>query len=112
MAATTKPNLNLPDHRTGDTFRAIQITLSFNGAALDLTGATLLCHVRANPTGALSMALSTSIVQASNGIARINVQVVSLEAGTYYWDFQVTTSSGLVLTPLSGGWRILQDVSR
>lgn len=112
MATRLRPNYDLPDHRTGDTFRAIEATLKINGAAVDLTGATILCQVRATPSGTLAMTLATSIPFPTLGIFRIDEQAVSLASGLYYYDLQITMPGGFRETYLAGTWSILQDVSR
>lgn len=113
MATRLKPNFNLPDHRTGDTFRAIDVTLKIANEPVDLTGATVLLQVRPDPTSAtVSMTLATSFPDAVNGIMRINEQAVTLASGLYYYDLQVTLAGGFRETYLTGTWQILQDVSR
>lgn len=113
MALRLKPNFNLPDHRTGDTFRAIDIALKINGEAVDLTGASVLAQVRTAPDSAVvAMTLSTSIHNASTGLLRINEQAVNLAAGMYYYDLQITMPTGFRETYLTGSWQILQDVTR
>lgn len=113
MALRLKPNFNLPDHRTGDTLRAIDIALKINRQAVDLTGATVLAQVRTAPDSAsVAMTLSTSIHNPSTGLLRINEQAVNLAAGMYYYDLQVTMPTGFRETYLTGSWQILQDVTR
>jgi len=113
MAIRLRPNFNLPDQRTGDTLRAIDITLKINQAPVDLTGATVLIQVRPEPASStVSMTLSTSFPDAANGVLRIDEQAVSLASGLYYYDLQITMPGGFRETYLTGTWQILQDVSR
>lgn len=112
MATRLRPNYDLPDHRTGDTFRAIECTLKVNGDPVDLTDATILCQVRSTPGGTLAMALQTSIPFPTMGIFRIDEQAVTLTSGLYYYDLQITMPSGFKQTYMTGTWSILQDISR
>ena len=113
MAVRFNPNFNLPDHRTGDTLRAIDVRLKISGEPIDLTGATVLAQVRADPASAtVAMTLSASFPDPANGLLRIDEQAVSLASGVYYYDMQVTMPGGFRETYLAGTWRILQDVSR
>lgn len=113
MALRLKPNFNLPDHRTGDTFRAIDVRISINNEPVDLTGATALVQVRTDPTaGAVAMTLSTTIQNATQGLLRINEQDVTLASGLYYYELQITMPGGFRESYLTGTWQILQDVTR
>lgn len=113
MAIRLRPNFNLPDQRTGDTLRAIDVTLKINQVPVDLTGATVLIQVRPDPTSStVSMTLATSFPDAANGVLRIDEQAVTLASGLYYYDLQITMPGGFRETYLTGTWQILQDVSR
>ena len=113
MAIRLRPNFNLPDHRTGDTFRAIDIRISINDAPVDLTGATALVQVRTEPTAStVSMTLSTSIHNPTQGLLKINEQAVTLASGLYYYELQITMPGGFRESYLTGTWQILQDVTR
>lgn len=107
-----RPNYNLPEHRTGDTFRALDCVLKINGQPVDLTGATILCQVRSSPEGAVAMTLATSLPDPVNGVFRINEQAVNILPARYYYDVQITRANGFRETYLTGLWEILQDVSR
>jgi hypothetical protein len=113
MATRLKPNFNLPDQRTGDTLRAIDVTIKINKEPVDLTDSTVLIQVRPEPTSStVSMTLATSFPDAANGVLRINEQAVTLASGLYYYDLQITMPGGFRETYLTGTWQILQDVSR
>lgn len=113
MAIRLRPNFNLPDHRTGDTFRAIDIRISINDVPVDLTGATALVQVRTEPTAStVAMTLATSIHNPTQGLLKIVEQAVTLASGLYYYELQITMPGGFRESYLTGTWQILQDVTR
>lgn len=108
---------NFPDHLKNDTFLAQEFIYKRNGVAIDLTGATIAMMLRlvkdADPV-ALSLSSATSgitITDAVNGTWEVDEQVISIDAGTYFQDIQLTESSGRVSTFTAGTWNIIQDVT-
>ena len=116
MSTVLRPNFNLPSHRKGDTFRALQFTLKQNGEAVDLTGASVLFQVRTSPTGTLVLGLEVgdgiTITDALGGVFTIDEQVIDIASALYYYELEVTLDSGFRLTYLTGTWQIIQDVAR
>jgi len=95
--------LNLPDVRSGDSITTITATLTDeDGTAVDLTGATAellwydedntLVDTWSTDTGELVDPVSDP----TQGKIRINPEVVSLDADTYYQVFRITYASGVI----------------
>ena len=116
MSTVLRPNFNLPYHRKGDTFRALQFSLKQSGEAVDLTGASVLFQARLTPTGSSVLALTVgdgiTITDATGGVFVIDEQVIDIPSALYYYELEVTLESGFVLTYLTGTWQILQDIAR
>ena len=109
--------LNFPDHKRNDTFLAQPFIYKRNGVVIDLTGATIammlrLVKTQASPDLSLSSATSgITITSAVDGEWEVDEQVISIDAGTYYQDIQLTESGGRVSTFTEGTWTITQDVT-
>lgn len=108
---------NFPDHIKNDTFNAQPFSVSRNGSAINLTGATIammlrLVKTQASPDLSLSTATSgITITTAVDGEFEIDEQVISIDAGIYFYDLQLTESGGKVTTLQQGTWTITQDVT-
>ena len=51
------------------------------------------------------------IVDATNWELIIGPQILTLPAGKWVWDLEITDSSGFVLTPVSGKMKVIGDVT-
>lgn len=106
---------NFPDHTKGDTFKGQTFGYERNGAPIDLTGATINLMLKKTKTGPSAFTFSTgnniTITDAVNGRWSLDSTVIDIEAGTYYYDVELTENNGNVSTYLSGKWVILQDVT-
>jgi hypothetical protein len=95
----------------GDTAPAFTATLTTDGAAANLTGATVVLHF-ATPSGALSPA--ASLVDASAGTISYSWAVDDLSdarAGVWEWEAQVTFSDGKVQTFPGGSFRVAAQLA-
>ena len=108
---------NFPNHTRNDTFAAQAFVYKRNGVVIDLTGATIammLRLVKTQTTPDLSLSTATSgitITTAAAGEWEVDAQVISIAAGVYFQDVQLTEASGVISTFTSGTWTILQDVT-
>jgi hypothetical protein len=106
---------NLSQYITGDTWSGIPaITITRNGSALDLTGATAEIHVRFQidaPTVVLFTTENNSILILDppiNGILQVPPQIVNVPPANYIWSLKVTLANGEVDTFVSGKWPIVK----
>jgi hypothetical protein len=109
-------SFNFPDTLKGDTFEGVEFTLENNGSPVDLTGSSIEMMVKLVATGTSALTVSTpssglTITDASNGVFEFDEQIISIDAGQYVYDIEVTDVSGDVLTYVSGTWLICQDVT-
>ena len=108
-----------------DTWDGVQITMtrsSDNGQTyipIDLNNTNILMQVKINAsddTNVLELSTSNNtitIVNASNGIFKINPINIDLSAGMYYYDIQFTfTASEKVKTYIYGTFNVIQDVTQ
>jgi hypothetical protein len=108
---------NFPNHKKNDTFAVQPFIYKRNGVAIDLTGATIAMMLRLDKTQAVpDLSLSTpssgiTITTAVDGEWEIDKQIISIDAGVYFQDIQLTESDGTVSTFTEGTWTITQDVT-
>lgn len=100
-------------HTKGDTWNGAIFEILENGTPLDLTGATFLCQIKKHATDSDSvLELSPQVTDGAAGKLEIAALVIDIPARQYVFDIQITLASGRILTPISGTFTILQDVSR
>ena len=96
-------------HMRGDT-DALNLNIRVNGQPYQMgTGDQCVFSAKTTPDA------TAYIVQipVSNGTLTFpHLSTKDLPAGTYYYDIQLTTSSGLVQTLASGEYRLLADITR
>lgn len=80
----------------GDTF-PITRTLTANGAAFDLTGATaIVMSLSAQRTdGTILGPITGVITDALSGAVTFDITSLDLPVGEFYWDVQVTNATGI-----------------
>jgi hypothetical protein len=102
----------------GDT-RNISVSVEDDdGAAVDLTGATIKWAAANTPTSVAVISKQTggsgiSITDASGGVFVITLQpadTASLRARTYYHEAQVTDAGGVISTVLTGKMKLFEDL--
>lgn len=107
---------NFPDHTKDDTFEGVEFILEENGSPIDLTGASIRMMLKLTPQDDAALTVFTpsdglTITDAVNGIFQFDEQVISVDAGEYFYDIEVTDSGGKVTTYVSGRWIICQDIT-
>jgi hypothetical protein len=112
--------INLGTHVKGDTFNPVTFTITETVDGVDtpmnLTGATAKMYFKTSPTGSAALELTTangklSITNATAGEIEIIKQIVSIDAGNYIFDLEITLQSGDVYTVAAGSLIIQQDIS-
>ena len=88
-----------------------------NDAAIDLTDADIKAEFKTSidaATVALTMSTdddSIEFVDAVAGKIKFAKQVISIAAGTYYFDVQITFPNGDVKTYVNGTMTVIQDIT-
>lgn len=94
-------------------------TMTFlkNDVAIDLTDAEIKADFKTS-VDATSIALTMSIantkieyVDAVNGIIKFAKQIISIAAGVYVYDLQITFPSGDIKTYINGEMTVIQDIT-
>lgn len=106
---------DLAEHIAGDTWRGIPtITITRNGSALDLTGASVEMHVKFQidaPTVAKFTTEDNSMIildPATSGVVQVPPQIVDVPPANYIWSFKVTLADGEITTYVAGRWPIIK----
>lgn len=110
---------NIPNNESGyllagDTYNGFSVTVSEEGSPMDLTGSQIQLQAK-NSFGHIVIDLKIgsgiTLVDAVNGLVRVDsFPVPNIEANLDY-DLQMTFSGGLVRTYLKGKIKIKQDVT-
>jgi high-affinity nickel permease len=108
----------IPNQYKGDTFGGVQFTLTNTtvSSPIDLTGSTIECKFRkTSPTGILVKTISDgsgiTIVDAVNGIFKIDAFDVDFSANIYYYDIQITDATNIIITYVRGTLTVTQDIT-
>jgi len=112
----TQKSMFKGDHRT-----FLLTVKDQNGVVVDITGATIIFSLKADPTNATALVekISTDIneieitnpTQGEAEIYLIPADTSDLEPGIYFYDVELTTTSGKVYTLVKGELNLLQDVT-
>lgn len=106
---------NIPSHRRGDTWDGINsIAISVNSVPVVLSGSKITMEFRQDIDSPVVMTFSTetSTIQILNAnTIRIPARKIEVPFGTYQYDLQVTYSTGVVKTYMSGIWEIVPDIT-
>jgi hypothetical protein len=103
------------DRKQGDTFPGLRFTITRNGVAKDLTGATITMKFlhRNRRTGedqTLTIGNGLTLVDGPNGIFDMDqIGVLDWMSGEYTWEAEIQYSDGEIKTPVEGTWKIHQD---
>jgi hypothetical protein len=106
---------NIPRHRRGDTWDGINnISITQNGVPVNLTNASVKMEFRQGIDTPVAMTFSTAnsgITITSVSSVRVMPRLIEVPFSTYKYDLQVTFSTGVVKTYISGEWPIIADIT-
>jgi hypothetical protein len=108
---------DIPSHRRGDTWDGINsITINVNGVPINLTNATVKMEFRQDLDAPVALTLTTTnssimVTNAVGGIISIPSKKIEVPFAKYFYDLQVTYSTGIVKTYMSGTWEIIADIT-
>jgi glyoxylate utilization-related uncharacterized protein len=104
-------------HKRGDTFEAVNFEIMINEVAVDLTDTVIRMQLRKEYGGVIALNLTSidnaglTIIDAINGLFKINEQIINIDAGNYLYDIQFNFD-GEIKTYVSGNFLITNDVTR
>jgi hypothetical protein len=104
-------------HKRGDTFEAVNFEIMINEVAVDLTDTVIRMQLRKEYGGVIALNLTSvdnaglTIIDAINGLFKINEQIINIDAGNYLYDIQFDFD-GEIKTYVSGNFLITNDVTR
>ena len=105
-------------HIKGDTFDEVAFSIKINNIAVNLTGATIKMQLKKNDNLTIPILSLTSVASAgititssTNGLFKINSQIIDIEPFNYVYDIQFTLASGVVKTYVSGNFIIVKDIT-
>lgn len=106
------------ERRRGDTY-PVRLFITNNNAPFNISGAALSLTVNtsAAPVGGVpapEFTLTGTIVDPSGGVVEFAPSAAQADQtpATYYYDVQLTTSGGAILTVVSGKWIVEQDITK
>lgn len=98
----------------GDTYDGATFTLVINGTAVNLTAAAIKAQFKKKKVGPSAKTIivgdGITIVNAANGVFKIDAFIATMEAGDYHYDIQITIA-GVIKTRVSGIMTVEQDVT-
>ena len=105
-------------HIKGDTFDEVAFSIKINNVAVNLTGATIKMQLKKNDNLLVPILSLTSVASAgititspTNGLFKINSQIIDIEPFNYVYDIQLTLATGVVKTYVSGNFIISKDIT-
>jgi hypothetical protein len=104
-------------HKRGDTFEAVDFEIRVNDVAIDLSDTVIRMQLRKEYCGVVALSLTSidnegiTITDASEGLFKINKQIINIEAANYIYDIQFNFD-GEIKTYVSGNFLITNDVTR
>jgi hypothetical protein len=108
---------NIPNQYAGDTFDGFQVTVTQTSndvtTPINLDGITLACKFKKDGATVLDLTEGSgiTIVDAADGIFKLDAFSVPTETGNYNYDIQFTYSGGSVKTYMRGTMRVIQQVT-
>ncbi len=109
---------NLKDRLKNDTFSSVKFTIQDNlGAPIDLTGVSIHIQFRfrkktGNVVKDITLGSGITLTDATNGIFTIDkFTPVTFEVDTYFYDAEITFTSGDIHTYVQGTFKVIQDTT-
>ncbi len=102
----------------GDTFKEYPFEILIDNVALNLTGAVIKMDIKKDACSLPALTLTSvsnngiTITDAVNGEFKINQQIISIPAGNYQYDIQITLSNGAVNTWVGGLFQVINTITQ
>jgi hypothetical protein len=111
---------NLPDHRTGDTWKGVNtITLLNNGIPINLIDCDVYIHFRSsrNKSSPVVLELTTDnesivVLEYVRGLITIPEQLIEIPPDKYDYELQINFPDGTSKTFLKGVFNVLPETTR
>lgn len=108
---------NIPTQYAGDTFDGFQITVTQTSSdvtiPINLDGITLACKFKKSGTTVLDLTEGSgiTIIDAEDGVFKIDAFSIPTETGSYNYDIQFTYSDGSVKTYIRGFMKVIEQIT-
>lgn len=102
----------------GDTFKEYPFEILIDNVALNLTGAVIKMDIKKDACSLPALSLTSvsnngiTITDAVNGEFKINQQIISIPAGNYQYDIQITLANGTVNTWVGGLFQVINTITQ
>lgn len=102
----------------GDTFKEYPFEILIDNVALNLTGAVIKMDIKKDACSLPALTLTSvsnngiTITDAVNGEFKINQQIISIPAGNYQYDIQITLANGAVNTWVGGLFQVINTITQ
>ena len=102
----------------GDTFKEYPFEILIDNVALNLTGAIIKMDIKKDACSLPALTLTSvsnngiTITDAVNGEFKINQQIISIPAGNYQYDIQITLANGAVNTWVGGLFQVINTITQ
>ena len=102
----------------GDTFKEYPFEILIDNVALNLTGAAIKMDIKKDACSLPALTLTSvsnngiTITDAVNGEFKINQQIISIPAGNYQYDIQITLANGAVNTWVGGLFQVINTITQ
>lgn len=110
--------IKIDDQYKGDTYDGVQFTIlnTEDSSPVDLTGVVIKVQFRfGTKVGAIEKQIVTgdgiTLSDPENGVFSINPFIIDWQAGSYYYDVEMTFQNGNVRTYIEGTIKVIQDVT-
>lgn len=115
----SKPGVyNIADHYKGDTFDGVQFTIinSTDSLPINITGCLIKIQFKKNSNNGsiikeITEISGITIIDAINGVFKINPFLIDWDEGRYLYDVQITFPDLSVRTYIKGTILIIQDTT-
>mgnify|MGYP003652854388 CR=1 FL=1 len=106
-------------HIKGDTFEAVNFSITVNSVSIDLTNYVIKMQLRKQACDVIKSLSLTSVGNAGititngvGGLFKINKQIINIDPFNYVYDIELVSSLGVVKTYISGFFNISPDITR
>tara|TARA_R110000744_G_scaffold102758_3_gene197404 strand:- start:3122 stop:3478 length:357 start_codon:yes stop_codon:yes gene_type:complete len=112
---------NFTDRYKNDTSNLVKFTVNKKIAsvdtAIDLTGVLIKMQLKKGVASTSSVKTfevgsGITLTDAVNGIFELDAFLLTIDAGSYVYDMQLTFPDGVVSTYIKGCFKVIQDISQ